>query len=206
MSIRISLILLSVGLLLAILASFRAAPEVSPAKEVDAARNETRAVAVAKQAAPLPLVAETASQTFPAAVAGLVQVTMEAPRVASASEPFDIHLRVDAPRGMYGLLLGISYDRRILALAGVSEGDFARRTGLPADFSTDEPSDGNIQLSLAARDGRALIGTGSLAVLHFEPRKRGTVTIAMPTVTAFGSDGAVRPSDATPSAAAITIY
>jgi hypothetical protein len=205
MAVRIAITLVSAVLLLAIAAFVRGMPE--------AARSDGRAVsgdatpplrAMVKETPPSARV-PTPAPTVSLAVAP-VQVTVEAPRVVSAQEPFDVHLRVDARAGVHRLLLAVDYDRKVLALTGVSEGDFAQRAGLPADFATDEPSDGNLKVGFTVRDSLALTGTGDLAVLHFEPRKPGTVTIAVPALTAYDGAGAARFSDANSRAAIITVY
>ena len=135
-----------------------------------------------------------------------VHVRVDAPRVASTGEAFDVHVPIEAPNGLHRLHFGIRYDKRMLTLTGVSQGDFAQRGGLPADFASDEPSDGNLEVTFAVRNGLALSGAGNLAVLHFEPLKPGTAAIAVSMLAAFDNSGAVRFRDGTPQRAVIAIH
>lgn len=117
---------------------------------------------------------------------------VSAPSAVNALDPFDVGVDIAAPAGVHRLRFAVTYDRKALELTGVSDGEFARRGGPRVDFVTDEPSDGNVEVTLTVRDGPPLTGEGTVAILHFAPRRSGTVRIAVPDLTAFDSSGAVR--------------
>jgi hypothetical protein len=134
-----------------------------------------------------------------------IHFDVAAPAVTSALDPFDAVVRISAPDGFHRLRFAVSYDRRTLELTGVSEGDFAQQRGATADFVVDEPSDGNVEVTFTLRDGRATPGTGSVAVLHFEPRKSNRVRIAVANVSAVDSTGTVRFHSASPSSVIVDV-
>jgi hypothetical protein len=123
-------------------------------------------------------------------VAMQARVQVHAPANVRVGEVFDVHVRVEAQSGVRELLFAIRYDKTRLALAGVTEGDFAPRSGLRADFAADEPSDGNVQLSLSVRDGLWIAGAGSIAILRFEATGAGTLAITAQDLAAVESTGA----------------
>jgi hypothetical protein len=207
MLLRVALALVLAAVIVAIVAWIRVVPD-APARsdEIAAASASLRAVAVEKEAASPRGGTGTLSAPLPEPAADPAHVTVAAPQVASASKAFDVYVRLDAPVAMHRVLFAISYDKRVLALTGVSEGDLAQRVGLPADLATDEPSEGSLHVSFTVPDGFALTGKVNLAVLHFEPRKPGTVSIAVPRLTAYDRAGAVRFSDASSPSAIITVY
>jgi hypothetical protein len=105
-----------------------------------------------------------------------VQVGVHAPAAVGVGETFEARVQVEAPGGVRRLLLAIRFDKKRLRLVDASEGDFARR-GPPAEFSVDEPSDGNVQISLVVRDDVWVAGAGSASVLRFEAIAPGTTMI-----------------------------
>jgi hypothetical protein len=161
-----------------------ATPSTSPVQD---ARSPTTPHAAARTTSPT-------HTTEPPLVPGATPIVLEvsAPPSASALDPFEVRVRISAPAGAYRIRFAVTYDRKTLELTGVTQGDFAQRSGLRADFATDEPSDGNLEVTFTGRDGQALIGAGTVAILHFAPRRSGTVRIAVPNLTAFDSSGAVR--------------
>jgi hypothetical protein len=129
-----------------------------------------------------------------AAVGGATPVhfLVRAPAFVAVHGTFDASVHVSAPAGLHRLRFAVGYDRRTLALTGVSAGDFAGRGGRSADFVTDEPSEGNVEVTFTLREGQALAGTGTVAVLHFEPRRRNASAITVSDLTALDTTGAVR--------------
>jgi hypothetical protein len=105
-----------------------------------------------------------------------VQVGVHAPAAVAVGETFEARVQVEAPGGVRRLLSAIRFDKKRLRLVDASEGDFARR-GPPAQFAVDEPSDGNVQISLVVRDDVWVAGAGSASVLRFEAIAAGTTTI-----------------------------
>ena len=141
----------------------------------------TGTLAPAAQAAPAPA---TNVATVP------IDFAVTAPSAVNVLDPFEASVRIALPAGMHRLRLSVSYDRRKLELTGVAEGDLARGTGEAVDMTVDEPSDGNVEVTFAPREGRASLGSEAVAVLHFQPRREGTVEIAVRNLTAFDATGA----------------
>jgi hypothetical protein len=132
------------------------------------------------QSVPAPEIQTSASAATTATpdVRGLpVQVRVHAPAVAAVGDTLESRVQVEAPGGVRRLQFAIDYDRKRLKLVELSEGDFARR-GPAAEFSTDEPSEGNVQVLLVVRDDRWVAGEGSAIVLRFEAIGAGTTSIA----------------------------
>lgn len=130
-----------------------------------------------------------------------IDIEVSAPGVVSALDPFDASVRIVAPGGVHRLRFAVTYDRKTLELTGVSGGTLAHR----ADLIADEPSDGNLELTFRVRDGDVLVGEGTVALLHFAPRKSGSVRIAIPALTALDASGAVRFRADAPHAATVEI-
>ena len=88
-------------------------------------------------------------------------------------------------------MFAVAYDKSRLALVGSSAGNFAEQGGSSAEFGAEEPSDGNIQVSVNVRSGASLAGAGNLAQFEFQAIKRGTSPIVLQNLTMFDGAGAV---------------
>src|SRR5688572_15972819 len=201
MPVTFTRVLVAIAVVVAIFVLLRAFPRLSENRGVSAP------APVSGAAAPAPAVtaqspvrtAHDAAQPTTAlpAVAAASTVTpihfaVSAPSTVSVLDPFDAGVDIAAPAGVHRLRFAVTYDRKTLELTGVSEGDLARRGGPRVDLVTDEPSDGNAVVTLTVRDGPPLTGAGTVAVLHFQPRRSGTVGIAVRNLTAFDTANAVR--------------
>jgi hypothetical protein len=120
-----------------------------------------------------------------------VRMRVHAPPNVKVGEVFQARVDFEAYGEIRELVFAVSYDKSRLALVGWSAGGFSQPGGLPAELIADEPSDGNIQVSLKVAKGRSVAGAGSMAVFEFEAIKAGTSGIDLRNVTALDGAGAV---------------
>jgi hypothetical protein len=120
-----------------------------------------------------------------------VQLQVQVPSDVQVGEVFQAQVHVRANVAVRQLVFAIAYDKSRLALVGSSAGNFAEQAGASAEFGAEEPSDGNIQISLNARTGPSMTGAGNLALLQFEAIKRGRSPIVLQNLTMFDGASAV---------------
>jgi hypothetical protein len=116
---------------------------------------------------------------------------VQVPSDVQVGEVFQAQVHVRANVAVRQLVFAIAYDKSRLALVGSSAGNFAEQAGASADFGAEEPSDGNIQVSLNVRNGVSIAGVGSLGQFEFQAIKRGTSPIVLQNLTMFDGAGAV---------------
>ena len=119
-----------------------------------------------------------------------VRLQVTAPSAVHAGEIFRARIHVEAYGGLRELAFTVRYEKALLSLVDRSEGDFARRGGIPAEWVANEPSDGNVEVSFKVGNGLAVAAAGSIALLEFEALKPGTSSIRLQNVTAFDPTGA----------------
>jgi hypothetical protein len=120
-----------------------------------------------------------------------VQLQVQVPSDVQVGEVFQAQVHVQASAAIHQIEFAISYDKSRLALVGSSAGNFAKQAGASAEFGAEEPSDGNIQVSLNARGGASMAGVGSLGQFEFQAIKRGTSPIVLQNLTMFDGAGAM---------------
>jgi hypothetical protein len=119
-----------------------------------------------------------------------LRLQVHAPSEARVGEVFLARVDVEADNPVGGLQLTVRYDKSRLALVGWSEGDFARQgSGASAELGVQEPSDGNIEVSLSVRGGQWVTGSASLVSLQFEAIKAGTSAVTLHSTTATNVSG-----------------
>ena len=92
-------------------------------------------------------------------------------------------------------MFDVAFDKKRLALRGSSEGNLIRQFGHSDAFTVEEPSDGNVHVSIKLGNASPLFGNGTVAVLHVEAIKDGASQITLQNVSAVDSAGT---SDSTP--------
>jgi len=99
---------------------------------------------------------------------------------------------VGADRGIQQLRFTVTFDKRVLELAGSSAGTFVQNAGVPAQFVAQEPSYGVVLVNFDVDNGSAVAGTGSVVLLEFQALKAGTSPVAVEDITLVeqGSAGA----------------
>jgi hypothetical protein len=119
-----------------------------------------------------------------------LRLHVHAPSEARVGEVFLAQVDVEAYDPVGNLQFTVRYDKSRLALVGWSEGEFARQGGgASAELGVQEPSDGNIEVSLRVRDGQWLAGAASLVSLQFEAIKAGTSAVTLHGTTATNATG-----------------
>jgi hypothetical protein len=96
-----------------------------------------------------------------------VQLQVQVPSDVQVGEVFQAQVHVQANTAVRQLVFAIAYDKSRLALVGSSAGNFAEQGGSSAEFGAEEPSDGNIQVSVNVRSGASMAGAGNLGNLSF---------------------------------------
>jgi hypothetical protein len=120
-----------------------------------------------------------------------VQLQVQVPSDVQVGEVFQAQVQVNATTAVRQLVFAIAYDKSRLALVASSPGNFAEQAGASAEFGAEEPSDGNIQVSVNVRSGASMAGVGSLGQFEFQAIKRGTSPIVLQNLTMFDGAGAM---------------
>ncbi|MEO7156513.1 MAG: cohesin domain-containing protein [Vicinamibacterales bacterium] len=118
-----------------------------------------------------------------------IQLRVRVPSEVKVGETFEAQVQVQTAAAVSKILFSVAYDNRRLLLVSSSVGNLAQQGSRDIEFGAEEPSDGNIQVSLDAHNGRSLSGAGDLAVFQFQAIKSGTFPIVLQNVNTFDASG-----------------
>jgi hypothetical protein len=135
-----------------------------------------------------------------------MRLQVHAPSDVKEGDVFEAQIDFEANGGVREIMFLVNYDQSRLRLVGSSEGNFAQRAGLPAEFGAEEPSDGYIQVRLTISNGLSAVGAGTLAIFQFEAIKAGTSGITLQNLAVTDTTGDTDPNSAVVNDASVTIH
>jgi hypothetical protein len=150
--------------------------------------------------------ASTTTEVRRQLTADRIQLQVRAPADVKIGDAFEAQIDFKANGGVREIMFLVSYDKFRLALSGWSHGNFAEQGGVPAQFSAEEPSDGNIQFRLEVGNGLSAAGVGTLAIFKFEAIKAGTSEITLQNLAITDRTGDTDPNNALVNDASVTIH
>jgi hypothetical protein len=186
----------------------KAASRVSPSNvsaEV-AAGNPTRADATVSGTAAVSRDATSATEAVRGLADERMQLQVHAPSDVKVGDVFDTQIDFRSNGGIRKIAFLVNYDQHRLALVGWSDGNFAQQAGVPAQLGAEEPSDGNIQVSLKIGNGLAVAGPGTLVVFQFEAIKAGTAVLTLQNLAVIDRNGGADSSSARVNDGSVTIH
>lgn len=146
----------------------------------------------------------SAGEPAPPAAAVILQVL--APRDVRAGQVLTAEILLDARGGLRQVHFSLGFDQSRLALVAWSEGDFGDRSGAPALLTTDEPSDGNLEVTYAVSNQLVAAGTGTLAKFEFQALRPGTSEIRLQNPSVIARRGTLERSVTVASVPVVTIH
>ena len=199
---RFAAVVLVLGLLAFGLAPDRSSPERAPSRTVNrpgaspsAADTQPRAgstgssiVAIAPSA-PAVSRPSTSGMSAPTPSPIPVELRVQVPPEVAVGEVFQARVDADASGGVGQLVFALTYDKTRLEWITSAAGNLAQMGDGLAEFAAEEPSEGNIQVSLNAGNGRSISGSGNLATFEFRAIKRGTSPLVLQNLTVFDGGG-----------------
>lgn len=159
-----------------------ARPVPSPAGA--AAAQAPRAVASSGASAPAAS-AGVAPGTAPAAPAGPLRLSWQAPAQVKAGEQFSAVLRLNSQAPLRGLPLLAGFDPQLLQVVNVSEGDFFKQGGGSVNFSQRvDPAQGKVFAAAVRQGGDAGVnGSGGVITVTFKALKPGAAKVQLLSAT-----------------------
>jgi len=118
-----------------------------------------------------------------------VELRVQVPPEVSVGEVFQARIDASASGGVRQLVFALTYDKSRLEWITSAAGNLAQMGDGLAEFAAEEPSEGNIQVSLNAGNGRSISGSGNLATFEFRAIKRGTSPLVLQNLTVFDGGG-----------------
>jgi len=131
----------------------------------------------------------TANISWPSS-SGTLRLSAVAPLDLQVGQVSDIRIDLQADGGVRELMFDVAFDKKRLVFVGSSEGNLIRQSSLSDAFAVEEPSDGNVHVSVKSGNGSPFFGNGTVAVLRVEAIKDGTSQITLQNVRAVDSGGA----------------
>jgi general secretion pathway protein D len=137
--------------------------------------------------APTPDAAVHPAPGQPGAVAGpLAALHMSGPASVNAGDIVRVTLDLDSAVGLRGLPLQLSYNKELLSLVAVQEGEFFSRDGEKTSFTqTIQATDGIARAGVLRNTASAVSGKGTVYALQFKALKAGSATLAVTSVNAI---------------------
>lgn len=122
---------------------------------------------------------------------GVASVTVEAPSRVGKNQIFVVDVTAHGVWGLAGFQINIEYDRNVLHLESIEEGNFLAAAGGTYWF-VDDCDPGNIQGITCVRTANAGVnGSGVLFAMKFKARRRGTSPIKLAHVLVADPTGRV---------------
>ncbi len=125
--------------------------------------------------------------TQPGAPAGpLPTLHLTGPASAKVGDIIHMNIELDSSTGLRGLPLQLSFDKDVLALLVVQEGDYFSRDGQKTSFTqTIQAADGVARAGVLRNSATAASGKGTVYALQFKAIKAGKATVAVSGVNAI---------------------
>ena len=112
---------------------------------------------------------------------------MTGPASVKAGEIVRMSVDLDSAVGLRGLPLQLSFDKDVLSLVKVEEGDFFSQGGEKTSFTqTIQATDGVARTGILRNGATLASGKGTVYTLQFKAIKAGTATVAVTGVKAIG--------------------
>lgn len=154
----------------------------APAASEAAASAPGGAVAAPSPNPALPMPAGSPT-TSAAAVAPLATLRVRGPASAKVGDIIHVTIDIDSPTGLRGLPLQLSYDKDLLALAVVEQGDFFSRDGEKTSFTQSiQAGDGVARAGVLRNSATMVSGKGTVYALQFKALKAGQAALAVTNV------------------------
>jgi hypothetical protein len=135
-----------------------------------------------------------------------LRLSATAPLDLQVGQVSDIRIDLQADGGVRELMFDVAFDKKRLALRGSSEGNLIQQSGVSETFTVEEPSDGNVHVSVKAGNTSSLFGNGTVAVLYVEAIKDETSQITLQNVSAVESGGATDSAPAVLQGSIVAIH
>lgn len=148
----------------------------------------------------------SATEMSPQVDARAMRLQVLAPADAEVGQVSEVRIQLEANRGVREIMFDVAFEKSRLSLVGWHDGDLMQQGTLPVEFVVQEPSDGNVHVSVKVRNGLLLIGTGSVAVLEIAAIKPGNSSIVLQNISAVDASGATDSAVAVVQDGAITIH
>ncbi len=108
------------------------------------------------------------------------------PATANAGDVVRVVLDLDSPVGLRGLPLQLSYNKDVLSLLTIQEGEFFSKDGGKTSFTqTIQAADGVARAGVLRNSASAVSGKGVVYTLQFKALKAGMATLAVTNVNAI---------------------
>ena len=110
------------------------------------------------------------------------------PASSKVGDIVDVTIDLESTTALRGLPLQLSYDRDLLTLSTIQEGDFFSRDGEKTSFTQSiQTSDGVANAGVLRNGAAGTSGKGTVYSLRFKALKPGQATIAVTSVNAIGA-------------------
>ena len=121
-----------------------------------------------------------------------LQLVFEAPASARVGDSFDVRVAIVARNAIGRIVVEVAYDPAYLRVRTAEEIDYSGRTVAERAFSSQEMSDGNVELVLQKKRGEAALTLpASVPLVQFEAIAPGSAEIRIASISA--SDATDRP-------------
>jgi general secretion pathway protein D len=108
------------------------------------------------------------------------------PASAKVGDVVHVTIDLDSPAGLRGMPLQVSYDKDLLALLAVQEGDFFAQDGEKTSFTQSiQAGDGIARAGVLRNSATVASGKGTVYTLQFKALKPGQATLAVTNVNAI---------------------
>ena len=118
-------------------------------------------------------------------------LALKAPPDLKVHDAFRVMLDIDTAQRIRGLPVQIAYDKSMLSLTSIEEGDFLRQDGAHTSFSQLMAGDGTARAGSLRSSADGISGTGTVYVLQFTALRSGNAEVSVLDATVVSLGAAV---------------